>query len=79
MRRIAERTREIPPRQAALILAVAALAAAAAYFGAREVTRGQTNPLTLTLTTASQICETEQAIEYGGARQWKDEDGNWQI
>ena len=79
MRRIAHHLRAVEPRQVALFLAVAALVAAAAYFGAREATRGQTNPLTLTLTTASQICETEQAIEYGGARQWKDEDGNWQI
>ena len=78
MRRITQCLRAIKPKQVALFLAVAALAAAV-YFGAREVTRGQTNPLTLTLTAASQICETEQAIEYGGARQWEDEEGNWQI
>ena len=79
MRSLMQRLRTIEPKRAALLLAVAALAAAAVYFGAREVTRGQTNPLTLTLTATSQICETEQAIEYGGARQWEDEDGNWQI
>ena len=89
MRRIAHHLRAVEPRQVALFLAVAALVAAIAYFGAREAgvggstaasgEGGTPEPLTLTLTAASQICETEQAIEYGGARQWKDEDGNWQI
>ena len=89
MRRIALHLRAVEPRQAALFLAVAALVAAAAYFGAREAgvggstaasgEGGTPEPLTLTLTAASQICETEQAIEYGAARQWEDEDGNWQI
>ena len=88
MRRIAQRLRAIKPKRAALLLAVAAFAATAC-FGGREASVGDSTvasgeggtpePLTLTLTAASQICETEQAIEYGGARQWEDEDGNWQI
>ena len=77
MRRIAERTQEIQPRQAALFLAVAALAAAAVYFGAREVTRGQTNPLTLTLTAASQICETTPSQGYVRGVSYQDSEGNW--
>jgi len=88
MQRLAQRLRAIKPKQAALFLAVAALAATAC-FGVREAgvggstaasgEGGTPEPLTLTLTATSQICETEQAIEYGGARQWEDEEGNWQI
>ena len=77
MRRIAGRIRRFEPRQAALFLAVAALAATAVYFGAREVTRGQTNPLTLTLTAASQICETTSAQEYARGATYQDAEGNW--
>ena len=41
MRRIAQRLRTIEPKQAALFLAVAALAAAAMYFGGREAGVGR--------------------------------------
>ena len=73
----------------ALFLAVAALVAAAAYFGAREAgvggstaasgEGGTPEPLALTLTVASQICETTPAQEYAGGVSYQDSEGNWVI
>ena len=87
MRRIAERIRGVQPRQVALFLAVAALVAAAAYFGAREAgvggstaasgEGGTPEPLTLTLTAASQICETTSSQEYARGATYQDAEGNW--
>ena len=77
MRRIAHHLRAVEPRQAALFLAVAALVAAAAYFGAREATRSQTEPLTLTLTAVSWICETTPAQEWAHGVSYQDSEGNW--
>ena len=89
MRRIAHHLRAVEPRQAALFLAVAALVAAVAYFGAREAgvggstaasgEGGTPEPLTLTLTAASQICETTPAQEYAGGVSYQDSEGNWVI
>ena len=86
MRRIAERIRRVEPRQAALFLAVATLVAAVAYFGAREAGVGGTAAsgeggtpelLTLTLTAASQICETTSSQEYARGATYQDAEGNW--
>ena len=87
MRRIAERIRRVEPRQAALLLAVAALVAAVAYFGAREAgvggstaasgEGGTPEPLTLTLTAASQTCETTSSQEYARGATYQDAEGNW--
>ena len=87
MRRIAERIRRVEPRQAALFLAVAALVAAAAYFGARAAgvggstaasgEGGTPEPLTLTLTAASQTCETTSSQEYARGATYQDAEGNW--
>ena len=87
MRRIAERIRRVEPRQVALFLAVAALVAAVAYFGAREAgvggstaasgEGGTPEPLTLTLTAASQICETTSSQEYARGATYQDAEGNW--
>ena len=89
MRRIAHHLRAVEPRQAALFLAVAALVAAVAYFGAREAgvggstaasgEGGTPEPLTLTLTAASQICETTAAQGYVRGVSYQDSEGNWVI
>ncbi len=89
MRRIAGRIRRIEPRQVALFLAVAVLVAAAACFGGREAgvggstaasgEGGTPEPLTLTLTAASQICETTPAKGYVRGVSYQDSEGNWVI
>ena len=87
MRRIAGRIRRVEPRQAALFFAVVALVAAVAYFGAREASVGGSTaasgeggtpePLTLTLTAASQTCETTSSQEYARGATYQDAEGNW--
>ena len=88
MQRIAQRLRAIKPKQAALFLAVAALAATACFDGREAGVGGSTaasgeggtpEPLTLTLTVASQICETAPAQEYAGGVSYQDSEGNWVI
>ena len=88
MRRIAERIRRVEPRQAALFLAVAALAATACFGGREAGVGGSTaasgeggtpEPLTLTLTAASQICETTPAQGYVRGVSYQDSEGNWVI
>ena len=88
MQRIAQRLRAIKPKQAALLLAVAALAATACFGGREAGVGGSTaasgeggtpEPLTLSLTVASQICETTPAQEYAGGVSYQDSEGNWVI
>ena len=89
MRSLGLRLRAVEPRQVALFLAVAALVAAVAYFGAREAgvggstaasgEGGTPEPLTLTLTAASQICETTPAQGYVRGVSYQDSEGNWVI
>ena len=91
MQRILSQAKQIKPKHAALLLAVAAAVAAIVYFTGREAQVEQrieasaavtqerpTEPLTLTLTASRRICETAQAQGYYGSRQWQDDEGNWQ-
>ena len=87
MRSLGLRLRAVEPRQAALFFAVVALVAAVAYFGAREAGVGGSTaasgegvppePLTLTLTAASQTCETTSSQEYARGATYQDAEGNW--
>ena len=88
MQRIAQRLRAIKPKQAALLLAVAALAATACFGGREARVGGSTaasgeggtpEPLTLSLTVASQICETTPAQGYVRGVSYQDSEGNWVI
>ena len=88
MQRIAQRLRAAKPKQAALFLAVVALAATACFDSREAGVGGSTaasgeggtpEPLTLSLTAASQICETTPAQGYVSGVSYQDSEGNWVI